>query len=297
MPALSLGAELVLRFGLEDRRGVGPTHARLLHRLRVGLGQRSEPARGDRVRVDAARVDLVRGQVGGVRDDVAGDLSQPALLTDGDGWLVEGHAAADSHEVALAGRGRLLRRVEQRGVTVVDDDVATVDATRGVAPVGERHGLLGELRFQTRLDGVRGVVEHGDVDGLGSHAAHRGGTAGSRLADLADPGPDAVGRRARRQRPSGRRRCARRRGRNRHVRPGDHDGRHQQRQRRLSEFSQSLAEHLYPPGVLRSGYSISTPTEPGIAPQRRGERMCDTELSAAFPPELAIKYVIYKICA
>ena len=93
--------------------------------LRVGLGQRPEPSHGHD-RVDAAGVDLVGGQVGSVRDDIAADLSQAALLTDGDRRLVEGHAAADRHEVALAGRGCLLRHVEQRGVTVVDHDVASV---------------------------------------------------------------------------------------------------------------------------------------------------------------------------
>ena len=166
-PALSLGGELVSRLGRKDGRGVGPAHAGLLDRRRVGLGQRPEPSRGDRVRVGAARVDLVGGENGGVRDDVAADLSQPALLTDGDRRLVEGHAAADRHEVALAGRGRLLRRVEQRGVTVVDHDVAPVDASRRVAPVGEGLGLLGELRLESGVNGVGGVVEHGNVDGLG----------------------------------------------------------------------------------------------------------------------------------
>ena len=43
LPPLSLGAELVLALGLEDGGVVLPTHARLLDRLGVGLGQRTEP--------------------------------------------------------------------------------------------------------------------------------------------------------------------------------------------------------------------------------------------------------------
>ena len=141
-------------------------------------------------------------RIGCVRDDIAGDLSQPALLTDRDGGLVEGHAAADGHEVALAGRCCLLRRVEQRRVAVVDDDLAPVDAPGGVAPVCERSGLLDELHLESRMDGVGGVVEYGDVDGLIAHTADGGCTAGSRFAYFADPGPVAVGGGARRQSPT-----------------------------------------------------------------------------------------------
>ena len=62
-PTLRLGGELVLRFGLDDGGGVDRAHAGHLDRLRVGLGQRPEPPRGNRVRVGAARVDLVGGQI------------------------------------------------------------------------------------------------------------------------------------------------------------------------------------------------------------------------------------------
>ena len=185
--------------------------------------------------------------VGRVRDDVAADLSQPALLTDRHGWLVEGHAAADRHEVALAGRCRFLRRVEQRGVSVVDHDLAPVDAPRGVAPVRERGGLLDELHLESRSNGVGGVVEHGDVDGLGAHTADRGGTARTWFAYLADPGPDAAGEldadvAAR----SGRRReCD--------GSPGENYRRHCQRQRRLSKLdSTPYRTSSHPPLVIGS---------------------------------------------
>jgi hypothetical protein len=85
LPTLSLCGELVLRLFLEDRWGVGPTHAGHLDRIRVGPGQRSKPPCGYRVCIGAARVDLVGGKNRGVRDDIAGDLPQPALLTDRDG--------------------------------------------------------------------------------------------------------------------------------------------------------------------------------------------------------------------
>ncbi len=53
----------------------------------------------------------------------------------------------------------MLRRVEQRGVPVVDHDLAPVDAPGRVAPVGKGRGLLGELRLEPRVNGVGGVVE------------------------------------------------------------------------------------------------------------------------------------------
>ena len=82
MPALRLGSELVLRLGLDVGGGVVRTHARLLDRIRVGLGQCSEPPRSNRVRVGAPRVDLEATKGRGVRWDVGAYLSQPALLTD-----------------------------------------------------------------------------------------------------------------------------------------------------------------------------------------------------------------------
>ena len=91
----------------------------------------------------ATGVDLIGGQFCCVRYEVPSDLSQAALLTDRNGWLVEGHATADRHEVALAGHCRLLRGIEQRGVSVVDHDLPPVDAARGVTPFCERLGLLG----------------------------------------------------------------------------------------------------------------------------------------------------------
>ena len=164
LPTLRLRGKLGFRLRLEDRGGVARTHAGRLDRLGVGLGQRPEIPRRNRVCVATARVDLVGGKNRRVRDDVAGDLSQSALLTDRDGGLVEGHAAADRHEVALAGRCRLLRRVEERGVPVVDDDLAPVDTPRRVAPIGKRRGLLGKFLLEARRNGVGGVVEHRDVD-------------------------------------------------------------------------------------------------------------------------------------
>ena len=138
LPSLGLGAVLVLALGLEDGGVVLPAHTRLLDRLGVLLGQRTEPTRGDGVGVAAAGVDLIGGEFRCVGHDVATDLAQPALLTHRDRGLVEGHATADRHEVALAGLLGHLRRIEQGAVAVVDDDLAAVDAARGVAPVPRR---------------------------------------------------------------------------------------------------------------------------------------------------------------
>ena len=90
------------------------------------------------------------------------------MLADRHRGLVERHTAADRHEIALAGLARLLRRVEQGGIPVVDHDLASVDPTRGVAPRRERLGLLEELDLEARLDRIGGVVEDGDVDALRS---------------------------------------------------------------------------------------------------------------------------------
>ena len=105
LPPLGLGAVLVLALGLEDGWVVLPAHTRLLDRLRVGLGQRSEPTRGDGVGVAATGVDLIGGEFRCVGHDIATDLAQPALLTHRDRGLVERHATAHRHEIALAGLG------------------------------------------------------------------------------------------------------------------------------------------------------------------------------------------------
>ena len=204
LPPLGLGAVLVLALGLEDGRVVLPAHSRLLDRLGVGLGQRTEPTRGDGVGVAATGVDLIGGEFRCVGHDIATDLAQSALLTHWNRRLVEGHATADRHEVALAGLGGHLRRIEQGGVAVVDDDLAAVDAARGVAPVREGLGLLGKLCLQARLDRVGSVVEHCDVDGLIPYPAHRGGSTGTRFADFAQAGPRTVGGGAGRQHAAGR---------------------------------------------------------------------------------------------
>ena len=115
---------------------------------------------------------LDRGELRCVGDDIATDLAQPALLTHWDRRLVEGHATAHSHEITLARLRCHLRRIEQGGVAVVDDDLAAIDAACGVAPVREGLGLLGELRLQARLNRVCSIVEHSDVDGLVPHPAH-----------------------------------------------------------------------------------------------------------------------------
>ena len=153
-------------------------------------------------------IDLIGGNLGGVGGQVAGDLAQTALLSDRDGRLVERHAAADRHEVALAGLHGDLGRVEERRIAVVDHDVPPVDAPRRVAPRCKGHGLLHEFLFESGLDGVGGVVEHRDVNGLVAHSSHRRGTTGPGLADLTHAGPLTVGGDARRERATGRRRRA-----------------------------------------------------------------------------------------
>ena len=53
-------------------------------------------------------------------------------------------------------------------------DVASVDATRRVAPIGEGVGELHELLLEAGHHRVGLVVEDGDVDGVGPNAPYRG---------------------------------------------------------------------------------------------------------------------------
>jgi hypothetical protein len=73
----------------------------------------------------------------------------------------------------LARRRHLLPCVEQGGIAVVDHDLAPVDAPGGVAPVCERSSLLYEFFLEPRNNGVGGVVELGDLYGLGAYPADR----------------------------------------------------------------------------------------------------------------------------
>ena len=138
---------------------------------------------------------------GRVRDDVAADLSQPALLTDRHGRLVEGHAAADRHEVALAGRCRLrcaaLNSAASRlSITILRPlmpPAALHQSAKAVACWGNSTSSPGVMVLEASLN-------DGDVDGLGAHTADRGGTARPWFAYLADPGPDAARTRRRRRR-------------------------------------------------------------------------------------------------
>ena len=78
--------------------------------------------------------------------------------------LVTGEAVADEHEVLGACLLDHLRRVHQRGVIAVPDDLAAVDAAERVAPLD--HGVHGvaELLVEARGGGVALVVAVTDRD-------------------------------------------------------------------------------------------------------------------------------------
>ena len=84
------------------------------------------------------------------------------LTSDG----VERVAAADEHEVLLAGLDHLGGAVEELGVEMVDDDLAAVDPAGGVAPLGERVGGVEELLLQAGGGGGTRVAEHAEADRL-----------------------------------------------------------------------------------------------------------------------------------
>ena len=161
----------------------------------------------------------------------------------------------------------------------------------------ERLGLLGELGLESRLNGVGRVVEHGDVDGLRAHTADRGGTAGPGFADLADPGPDAVGGHARRQRATARRRRGSGRRRECDGRPCDHQGRHWPAAAPTFEARPVLCRSSpYPPKSSFANGSFNQ------HPDRIGDRAADASREKMHktgpspagwcPPKLAIEYFI-----
>ena len=143
--ALGHGGLFVLVFLLEDGGLVRPAGPEVLDRLGVFLGQGAVPAGLDLGVVDATRVDLQRRIDGLVRDGEGRDLAETTSHADRDRRRVEDEAAADRHEILLAGLVHHLGGVEEPAVVGVDDDVASVNAAGRVAPLGEGVGELGEF--------------------------------------------------------------------------------------------------------------------------------------------------------
>lgn len=153
-------------------------------------------------------------------------------------------------------------RVKEGGVSVVHDDPAPVDSARGVAPRGERVRSLVELDVVSRFEGVAGICEHCDIDGVLGHTPGRGSIAArAGPADLAHERPHAVVLdRGRRRRSA---RC-------REQRAGDHDDRrkHPRSSEPGDHDSPSLhvVETDHPPRSLRHTHRRPTIGVPANSP-------------------------------
>src|SRR5690348_9934070 len=95
------------------------------------------------------------GRLGG--NGVPRDLTELAVQSRLDTDSVEGVAAADEHEILLTRLDDGGPNVEQLGVDLVDHDLAAVDATSRVAPLGECVSNVEELLAKTWRDGRTGI--------------------------------------------------------------------------------------------------------------------------------------------
>ena len=163
--------ELLGLVGARHRAGVGRVRRRLVHLVGVGHD------RGDGEAGHGGQVAAEAGLLGGA---------------------VEGEALADQHEVLLAGLCHHRADVGHRGVVVVADDLAPVDAALGVAPRDHVLDGVAHLLVEAGETGEAPVVAVGDVDGGVGHTLVRG----------ARGVPLAAGRRERAERGGGGRRGA-----------------------------------------------------------------------------------------
>ncbi len=176
----------VLARDLARQRDVAREHADVILRLRELLAE--VPQVADRQRLGAVRQRL-HEQVRAAGLD-AGDeprhVGEQALQPRLDAVGVERRAAADHREVVAAGLGHPRHDVRQRGVTLVDDDLPTVDPAPVVAPGGEDVRSVEELLVQPGATREPDVRERRDVDGVRTDPGRGGARRRPALAHVGE---------------------------------------------------------------------------------------------------------------
>ncbi len=105
--------------------------------------------------------------------DEAGDIREQALQPGLDAVLIEGRAATHHGEVVLARLGHARDDVGQRGIALVDDDLAAIDPAPFVAPRRKDIRGIEELLVQAGSTGEPDVREGCDPDRVGRDSGRR----------------------------------------------------------------------------------------------------------------------------